>query len=261
MTVRPSYALVGVLLLSLCTAGPAPAQRDSQLAERVEAASGGAAWNARSAVRVPLRVEFGGKTILDGVMTTDTAAGRSRFEIDDGTLLVFDGESAWVSPEDAPIARARFHVLTWPYFLAAPMKLDDPGVHLEALGPRPFLDGEPLEAARLTFDAGTGDTPDDWYVVYLDADDRLAGMAYIVTWGKSVEEAEKEPHAIVYRDRVDVDGVSVPTLWTFHHWSLEEGVTGEPIGRVELGTARFVEPDAGTFDRPSGPARREGPPG
>jgi hypothetical protein len=218
----------------------------------IEAAQGAAAWHTHDAVQAALRVELGGNTVLTGDLTFRTDGTGSRVATADGKVTVWDGETAWVSPADAEMPQARFHVLTWPYFFAVPFKLRDPGTHLEDLGELPFRDTA-LPAARLTFDGAVGDTPDDWYVLYRDAaTSRLAGMGYVVTYGRSLEEAEAEPHAISYGDFVDVDGVQVPTTWQFWHWSREKGVSGEPIGRATLTDVRFVTPATDAFTAPEG---------
>ncbi|MCG8460193.1 MAG: hypothetical protein MI919_28245, partial [Holophagales bacterium] len=232
----------------------------SEFSTAIEKAHGGGVWQQKSAITANISVTFGGNEMLSGRMWTDTPVGRTRFELVDGTVLVFDGRDAWTSPADSGFQGTRFHALTWPYFLAAPFKLDDPGAHLEELGERPFQDGRSLPAARLTFGEGVGDSPEDWYVVYRDSKSRLVGMAYIVTFGKSTEEAEKEPHAVLYRDYVDVEGVSISTRWTFWNWSAEKGIFGDPIGEVKLSHPRFVDPPPEAFQRP-GNARREASPG
>jgi hypothetical protein len=220
-------------------------------AEPIEAAHGAEAWRAAAAVSADVTVTFGGQTAVDGRFLVTPAVGRSRLELADGTVAVFDGERAWVSPASAELPQARFHLLTWPYFLAAPFKLRDPGTHLEDLGTRP-LDGVEHPAARLTFDPGVGDSPDDWYVVYRDPETgRLAALAYVVTYGRTLEQAEGEPHAITYHDFETVGGATVPTTWRMWSWSEEEGVHGEPLGEVSLGDVRFVTPPAGAFDRPA----------
>lgn len=248
------------------SAGPAaPAGQAARpsvppFAAAVEQAHGGSAWRAHGAVAADVALAFGGNPIFDGTMTITPDGARSRLErAADGAVLIFDGTAAWVSPADAEWPMARFHALTWPYFLAAPFKLADPGTHLEPLGERDLF-GTPHDTARLTFDAGVGDSPDDWYVLYRDpANDRLAAMAYIVTYGTTAEEAGKEPHAIVYEAFVDVDGALVPTRWRFLEWSEEQGVHGDPLGQLELSNPRFVEPEPGAFTAPEG-AREEGLP-
>lgn len=224
----------------------------ADFAEPIETAHGRDAWYAAEAVSANLSVSMGGNQILEGRMLFTPKVGEARLEVADGTVAVFDGERAWVSPAGAELPQARFHLLTWPYFLAAPFKLRDPGAHLEDLGTRP-LDGAEHPAARLTFGPGVGDSPDDWYVVYRDpSNDHLAAMAYVVTYGgRSAEEAGAEPHAITYHDFQQVDGVSLPTTWRMWNWSEEEGVHGDPIGEVTLTDVDFVTPSADAFDRPA----------
>lgn len=232
----------------------APEEVDEQAAAfagPIEAAHGLDAWRAQEAVAADVTVTFGGSTALDGRMTFTPDMGRARLDLADGTVVVWDGQGAWVSPESAEMQGARFHVLTWPYFLAAPMKLRDPGTHLEPLGTKE-LEGKSYDAARLTFGEGVGDSPDDWYVVYRHPEtNRVAAMGYIVTYGTPLEQAEAEPHAIVYDDYRQVDGVAVPTTWSFRLWSEEQGVHGDPIGSATLDNVRFVTPEPGTFERPA----------
>jgi hypothetical protein len=205
------------------------------------------------AVQADLDVSFGGASVLSGSMLYDPRTNRVRIDVADTALLFYDGERAWISPASVTVPRARFHLQTWPYFLAAPFKLQDPGTHLEPTGRHP-LDGTPCETARLTFDPGVGDSPDDWYFVYEDPETgRLAAMGYIVTYGGvTVEEAEAEPHAIVYHDYVTIDGVTLSRRWLFHHWSEALGPYGDPIGEATLRNIRFVEPDERAFAVPAG---------
>jgi hypothetical protein len=229
-----------------------PADTGPAIVRRLEAAHGAEAWRARPAVAARLDVSFGGGPPFSASLLYDHRTGRVRMDVPDTALLFFDGERAWISPATADVPRARFHLLTWPYFLAAPFKLRDPGAHLEPTGPR-LLDGVEHETARLTFDAGVGDAPDDWYVIYEDPQTGLlAAMAYIVTYGGvTVEQAEAEPHAIVYHDEATVDGVTLARRWTFHHWSAEAGPHGEPIGEAVLADLRLVDPDERAFAVPA----------
>lgn len=221
------------------------------LARRIENAHGLDAWRARTAVAADLVVRFGESIVLEGSMLYDRHRGVARIETAAGQTLVFDGERAWVSPASADVPMARFHLLTWPYFLAVPFKLRDPGTRLG--GPaRRWLGDRACETVRLTFESGTGDSPDDWYVVYADpVSKRLVAMAYIVTYGPTtVEQAQKEPHAIVYGDFQTVDGVTLARRWVFKAWDEVRGPHGEPIGDATLSRVRFVEPEADAFVKP-----------
>ncbi|MEM6793677.1 MAG: hypothetical protein AAF725_06815, partial [Acidobacteriota bacterium] len=241
--------LTTTLLSGALLAGSAHA---GGLHHEIEKAHGGAAWNAQQALQADIVVEFGGRRMIDGRLTMDTPGGKTRFDLKDGTVLVFDGEQAYKAPASSAFQGTRFHVLTWSYFLAAPMKLDDAGSSFEELGSRPFEAGRSLDAGRLTFGDGVGDSPDDWYVVYADDSRQLAGMAYIVTFGKDLAEANKDPHAVIYRKYEEVDGVRLSTRWQFYNWSEDKGAHGDPIGEVTLANLSFVTPDKSTFKAPAG---------
>lgn len=216
----------------------------------IENAFGADAWRSKEAVETGIQVSFGGNELIDGKMLFTPDTGRSRLELADGTVAVFDGRQAWVSPADAELSGARFHLLTWPYFLAVPAKLRDPGARLEELAPKRLGEAD-YDAARLTFGPGVGDAPDDWYVLYRKPDTgRLAAMAYIVTYGNTLEKAEAEPHAITYEELREVGGVEIPHRWRFWLWSEGKGIHGDPIGEVKLSDVRFVTPAADAFDKP-----------
>ncbi|NUP88503.1 MAG: hypothetical protein HUU25_01635 [Candidatus Sumerlaeia bacterium] len=232
----------------LVSGAPATAE---EFAGAIERAHGIDAWRSHRAVEASIEVIFGGETRLHGVMTFETQSMRVRIDQHSGTRLVFDGDRAWVSPGTADFDSARFHLLTWPYFLAVPFKLRDPGTHIELSGERD-LGGVPHPTARLTFDPGVGDAPDDWYLLYRDpGSDLLHAMAYIVTYYGRPAEGEEEVHAIVYDGCVDFEGVTLSTRWRFHDWSEAEGIRGDPIGHVRITRLRFVDPPAGFFDRPA----------
>lgn len=248
-----------LLMLSLvpplvgCATAPRTAPRTANdLVMGVEKSHRADLWRAWPAFESEITVHFGGREMLNGKVLFDTPVGRSRLELADGTTAVYDGNEAWVAPADAEFPMARFHLLTWPYFVAVPAKLRDPGAHVMLQG-RTTVHGHAQDTARLTFEAGVGDAPDDWYLLYVNAETRvLEAMAYIVTYGRPVDEAEKEPHAITYHDFQRVDGVPIPMRWRFHDWSAADGIHGDPLGEVTLRNPRFVSPAPDAFAKPSG---------
>jgi hypothetical protein len=55
-----------------------------------------------------------------------------------------------------------------------------------------------LLTEKLTFKSGTGDAPDDWYVVYADKTTNLLEKQPISLRSKPVRKKQKNPHAIQY---------------------------------------------------------------
>jgi hypothetical protein len=264
------------LAVAACTAGCAPAARTTappspsptaqpakgssarcpeagpEIVRRVEAAHGLAAWRDRRAVAADIDVSFGREPLFSGGLLYDVHTGRVRLDVRDTAILFFDGERCWISPATADVPGARHHLLMWPALMAAAFRLRDPGTRLETTGPR-ALDGIQHETALLTFDAGAGGSPGDWFVLYEDPEtNRLAAIAYAVTWaGMAPAAAGRGPRSIVYRDFVTIDGVTLAQRWTFHRWSADEGPHGDPIGSATLGNLRFVEPVPRAFAVPA----------
>lgn len=255
---RAAAPVTLAVLIALCLASgrtlhaqpAADADPGVQLAHAIEQAHGLDAWRDRAAVQFDLSGRFGDQP-FNAHFLYEIGSTRTRMLLPDGTKVVWDGEQAWVSPASMEPDRLRFHLRTWPYFLAAPFKLRDPGSQLEFLGRLPAQPDQPMPAARLTFAEGVGDSPDDWYIAYRDPEtDRLAALAYIVTYGTPAEQAEQNPHAVLYRGWRTLDGVTLSTDWRFHHWSEDQGAHGQMIGHVTLSELAFVDPPEDVFDKP-----------
>ena len=220
----------------------------------IEAVHGGAVYNAAAAVEADLAIEFG-PMVLKGDMTFTPSLGRVKLQLDDTATVLYDNETSWIWPAEAsvPGPPARFHVVTWPYFVAAPFKLDDPGTTATDAGVLAVTGPDDRRAGtKVSFDAGVGDAPDDWYIAFTDDQGRMDALGYIVTFGKTQAEAEEQPSIILYSDFVNVDGVELATTWTFHLWDPANGVVGEPKGRGKLDNIEFVEVKEATFAKPVG---------
>lgn len=261
----PAILLFTALLLTPTSLAGAeePELGPAERVRSIEHAHNAAVYEKQPAVRADFAVTFGPQP-FEGTMWFDPAVGKVRMELTDGGVIVFDGKTAWLSPADAelPGPRARFHVLTWPYFAAAAYKLDDPGTTLHDAGVLSVRGTDDRHAGvKITFDAGVGDTPDDWYIAFADPQtNRLAALAYIVTYGKDQAEAEESPGIILYDDFVDIDGVPFSTQWTFHHWNGKDGI-GERKGHATLSNIAFVEPADDAFVKPDGAVEAKKPGG
>lgn len=231
-------------------AGQGVSASPEKFLESVESAHNADAWYDAAGIRTDVKVVFGGATRINGTMTFDCWLGKARIDQYDGRSVVFDGDTAWVSPASADFPRARFDVITWPYFLAAPMKLGDPGANLSEHKTLPMRGGDAQETMKLTFGDGVGDAPDDWYIVFANDDGVVEALAYIITYGGSDPE-EAKPSIILYSDYQVVDGVPIPMRWDFYYWDEEKGVYGEPKGYAELSNpALLTELPEGLFEKP-----------
>lgn len=231
---------------------------DDRFIDAIERAHGGRdAFEDAGALRVQIRVMFADETILDGTLTHHEASGRTRIEMNDGTLLVFDGHEAWyTSGAEVPFG-ARYQLRTWPFFLTMPFQLRDDGTHVKAQDLK-AMQGKFCETARVTFDPGAIDAPDDWYLLYQDPHGRqLSAMAYVVTYGRSKADGEPTPYSVVFNRHARVDGILLPTRWSFHEWSEINGPHGQATGSVVVSNPEFVEVNDADFLVQAGMVRDE----
>lgn len=234
---------------------PAPDPAPPYVAQ-LETAHHKAEFLAKEAVQFDIVLTFGGKERLNGTITALTNSTQARIDYADGRRVLYKDNTVY-----APAAMAepdkqkstRFGAYTWPYFFLFPYKLNDPGTQW-APYTNNVLQGKTYEAQKLTFEAGTGDDPGDWYITYADPASHLVEVAaYIVTAGKTQAEAEEDPHAVQYSDYKLVDGIPIAHQWTFWAWRTEAGLTDQ-LGAATISNVRFIQPDATTFAVPEGHA-------
>lgn len=148
-----------------------------------------------------------------------------------------------------------FYMWTPFYFFGMPFVFADPGAMQKSLGKKSYR-GQEYDAVKITFAKGTGDTPDDYYVAYIDATSgQLKLVSYVVTFpamrkGRPVDQLE--PHAIVFQEWQMVDGLRVPKVAPFYKWTGSD-IEGEPLGRLEYSNVHFLTqgPEAVKFQKPS----------
>jgi hypothetical protein len=192
-----------------------------------------------------LSLYFGGKPRFIGTVKMTPSGDLVRME-DSSKVMLWDGKKAYISPDTISYSKGRFDLLTWSYFFAAAYKLSDPGTRMEYLGDKE-LNGVSFEASKLSFEANVGDSPDDWYIVYKDqSSNLLAALAYIVTYGKSKEAAESDPHAISYEAYETVAGIPIATQWNFWTWN-EAGELNKLLGEGIISNVRFTKKNPEDF--------------
>ncbi|MFO8147380.1 MAG: DUF6503 family protein [Gillisia sp.] len=218
-------------------------------AQNIENAHNKETWNSNKAVAFDIDLTFGGNPRFSGKITSLTNSTKIRIDKKDGTKLIYDGEEVFLCPKIAEEKGARFDMFTWQYFFALPFKLTDPGTNWELMEPQQ-IEGGSFNRAKLTFENQIGESPKDWYVIYQEPETELLhAAAYIVTFGTETEKAEENPHLIVYKDYIVMDGVPFATTWTFHNWNENDGI-GEQIGQAKLSNINFFNPEDKLFAKP-----------
>lgn len=223
------------------------AQSLAIVAKMIEAHGGMERW--RSAPTVSFTdhvVPAGAPAGLVGNTTVEQGRRRAYIEYPAMNMqLGWDGDKAWGENWGVPYP-PRFLALLDYYFLNLPWLALDPGVVLGPPGSARLWD-DPVEyiTIRMTFEAGVGDTPDDYYVLYIHpVNYLLKACTYIVTYQSLLPEgvSATPEHTLVYDRYQTVDGLVVPIHYTIYesdkreyasctieNWSFSEPFDAEKV--------------------------------
>ena len=196
--------------------------------------------------------------------------GRRRAYLDFPELkarIAWDGKRAWSENWQAPVP-PRFMALLNYYFLNLPWLATDSGVNLNEPGKGKLWD-DPTEyiTVKMTFDAGIGDTPDDYYVLYIEPKTRrLKACEYIVTYASMLPPGAKAtpPHILVYESFATVEGLIVPTRYSIFEKNHKLLATCEIRNwsfKKPFDSARMTVPPGAIMDKSTpiqGPSKKSG---
>ncbi len=258
-----SAPVIPILLISCGGVAPTPeppahlqqSEAGRIILEAIEAQGGWAAWSrARTAEYVmeqPPAEE--GQPPLRHRYTLDLHGGRVRIEdTASGVLQGWDGNEAWTHPEEAPVEiPARFSTRTEHFWFCLPWKLADQEANLELLEDE-VLEGQTYHRVRVTYGADVGDTSEDWYIYYFNAETRLLEHAlFIVTFfGLEPGQSEFPTYYGRWTDPKAVGGLKIVSRRRFGMWTgapPEQYLYDERL--VELSVSR-QSPQDDLFTRP-----------
>lgn len=189
-------------------------------------------------------VPLDGSTRRNTYQTIDTWSNKARHWSVDDRMEGFGwtGEKAWKKVNDSTTFAfdMRFWALTPYYFLGQPFILDGEGVELEKLSDKMYKDVT-YHAIKVTFAQGTGDAPDDYYVLYFGKDDhKLAVIRYIVSYPKYFPDGGNLPEKLMeIQGTTIVDGIEFAT--GYHtHWLTKYEQAGEHITTITVDNIKFA---------------------
>jgi hypothetical protein len=196
--------------------------RGPQIIQEMVAAHGGLdAWRAAPTMSFTDQwLSPAGEGSRRSHIVVEQTSRRAYIDIPETDMSIgWDGEKAWSMnwPSATPV---RFLVLLNYYFVNLPWLTQDPGVVLGEPEARTLRDGETeYVTVMMTFEPGTGDTPDDYYRLYIDPETKhLKATDYVVTYKALMGEGEvaSPEHCLVYDEYTTVDSLTVPTHFTIY---------------------------------------------
>lgn len=226
-------------------------EKENKSIENIEKAHYKKDFLSKNILRFDLQLFFGGNERLNAQITVLTNSSKAIIKLRDSSQIIVNGKDVFYSPNYKNTNDVRFDAYTWTYFMLFPYKLSDPGT-VWSNQTDATLNENKYNLQTLTFEANTGDAPDDWYKVYSDKKTNLIkAAAYIVTAGKTKEQAEEDPHAIEYNNYQFIEGIPLATTWTFWGWRKNEGLT-DKLGNTALSNFTFIHKEAVNFEVPEG---------
>jgi hypothetical protein len=247
---RPNRCLL-ILLFVAATVSQVRAQLDPC----IEAYGGKSVWDDQGTVTYDANFNFGGDKLQDhqlfDLKSRDGLIKGEKYE------LGSDGQKVWIKPDAKALGNlpARLYLRTAFYFLCMPFVFADPGAIVTPTDPQTF-EGRSYDTVKVTYKPGTGDTPKDYYILYIDPDTkRLKLVRYIVTYfaqreGKPMENLSEQ--AIVFDSVQRAGDLWVPKETSFYKW--EDGKLGaEKLGTITYSNVKFSSerPDPNQFKQPS----------
>lgn len=205
----------------------------------------------------------GDRTARDTYNTVDTWSARARQELADNRDKQFgwDGKRAWQRPADGEFKiNARFWALTPYYFVGMPFVLADSGVRLEKTGTAE-LHGSQHDVIKATFGEGVGDSPDDYYIVYLDSESgHFGGLRYIVSYpGFFPDGGHSDEKLMVFEGEQTVGGITFAETFPTYAWHEDEGERGDLVTEISMTDVEFrPETPDGYFEPPEDARLLEG---
>jgi len=227
------------------------------LAKAIEAHGGLEPWFGNGLLKfrwIYRMQDRGPEAVVDTVQTIDPWSSMAVHEVPGGEITFgWTGEEAWILPADAEFSPPpHFWSLTPFYFLGVPFVLADPGTNHELLPDTVAFEGTDYPMVKVTFDAGTGESPDDYYKVLIHPEtNQVAGVIYIVTDKKVNPDGNWIEKLLSYDTYQEVNGVKLPTI--YRSFSInEDGTIGEKIREAEALDIEYLPAGSVDFGVPDG---------
>ncbi len=183
------------------------------------------------------------KPARDTWQAIDIWSSRARHQLMSDRSIEFgwDGHEAWSTADLSDKGgNPRFWSLTPYYFIAVPFVMADPGVKVATAG-QGSLEDKTYDLVKVTFEAGTGDAPDDYYILYLDTETRRMGaVRYVVSYKGFFPEGGHTPEKImIYDGENEVDGIKFAKSLRSYKWDAEAQKLGEKATQNVFDQVKF----------------------
>ena len=119
----------------------------------------------------------------------------------------------------------------------------DPGARYERLDSAE-LDEATYDLVKITFATGTGDSPDDYYILYLHPEThRLAALRYVVAYPGFFPDGGHTPEKLMrYTDWRPVGELYLAHTLDTYAYDAESGTPGEKVTSIAVRDVQLAQP-------------------
>ncbi|OEK08906.1 hypothetical protein A8C32_00230 [Flavivirga aquatica] len=170
------------------------------------------AWNSLQLLEFTMKKPKG-----DEVTTTNLRNRKSLIQMPNHTIG-YNGKDVWLKDKDTAVykGKPKFYYNLMFYFYAMPFILSDDGIVYEDVKPLEF-EGKSYPGIKISYNAGVGESPEDEYILYYDAEtNKMEWLGYTVTYFS--KKKGKEFHFIKYSNWQTVDGLILPETLTWYNY-------------------------------------------
>ena len=213
-------ALPLLIMASFVRGADRDAKADAVGKELIAALGGESAWQKARQLEFTFVVDREGKTVARFEHVWDRYTGDYRVKGTDKTGAPFavyfnvntrqgkgfvNGKPVEGEELQKLLQNAYGRFINDSYWLLAPWKIFDPGVHLTYDGEKPCPDGGVCDVLKLSFEE-VGLTPKDIYWLWITRDGRK-----MVQWQYVLNGAQEEPTTVLWKDWKNFSGMSLST--------------------------------------------------
>ena len=171
-----------------------------------------ATWNAMQNLEFTIPKESG-----DEVTTVNLKNRKSLISMANH-MIGYDGNNVWLHSKDTVVYKGnpKFYYNLMFYFYVMPFVLADDGINYENTNPLVF-EGKTYPGIKISYNVGIGESSDDEYILYYDAEtNRMTWLGYTVTYFS--KEKGKEFHFIKYGNWQTIEGLLLPETLTWYNY-------------------------------------------
>ncbi len=169
-------------------------------------------WQQMQTLKFTMSKESG-----DEVTTTDLYNRYSHIDMPKH-VIGHDGNTLWLQKKEETEYKGnpKFYYNLMFYFYAMPFVLADDGIIYEDVESLVFK-RHTYPGIKISYESGVGESPDDEYIIYFDAETHeMVWLAYTVTYFS--KEKSKEFHFIKYSDWQTINGLKLPKRLTWYNY-------------------------------------------